>query len=411
MHNISDLSARLADPNFYLEPDFQQLMHHLRQHAPVHWSQAWPNRGFWSVTRYADIRAVAEQPILFSTEAAGIIIPSDIEFHLTDREAKGFGMMPAHTDPPKHDEVRRLFARHFAGPAVAKLERRTQEIVDGVLAAIPDGETVEFVMDAAAHIPARLICEMLGVPEEDWPEITHYTKIFASFTDPEMQLGATHAETFHLAMSFLFDYLGKLILRRVDEPRDDLLTAFAQAQYDGASFPLQEAACWAFAILAGGFETSRNILTGGLRALVNHPDQMALLRDTPGLIYQAIDEIVRWTSPIIGNLREAIADTEIAGQPIARGDWLVLWWHSGNRDDTVFDDPDRFDITVRRKPSLSFGHGTHNCIGRMVALLEARILFRTVLERARCIEITGPVEYSASLIAHGPARMPVRFHW
>lgn len=409
--DLDAATARLADPTFFLDPQFPRILSRLRRDSPVHWCQPWPHRGFWAVMRYDDIKSVLDQPLLFSSEAAGNIIPADPDFHIGDREAMGFNAMPTNTDPPKHGEVRRLFARYFAGPSIAKLEGRTQAVVDGILDEVRDQPDCNFVLDVAAHVPARLICEVLGVPEEDWPLITRYANSFASFADPALQLGDTPADTFRIAMTTLFEYIGDLVEQRRKAPRDDFASIVAAARWQDAALSQRDAAWWAFSILAAGFETSRNIIAGGVLALIECPDQWAILKGDPKLLPRAIDEMVRWTTPATAILRVATADCEIAGQPIRAGDWVTNWLDSANRDESVFDEPYVFDVTRRRAPSLAFGHGPHNCIGRMLALLEAKVVVRTLLDRTDRLELTGPLSYAASTIAKGPKVMPVRFHW
>lgn len=405
-HGIDALAARLADPAFFLEPDFAALLAHLRAEESVRWCQPWPQRGFWAVTRHADIKWALEQPHLLSSEAAGNIIPADPDLHRGDRDAMGFGVMLTNTDPPHHSTLRRIFSRFFSGPQVARLEGHCQQIVDGILAELDGRDSFDFVGDVAAPLPARLICQLLGVPREDWPFIFQYANSFASFADPALQLGATPGETFMIAMRTTFDYVAELVDRRRTDPRDDLCSMAALSEVSPA-----EAAWNAWAVLAAGFETSRNAISGGLLALIEHPEQAAMLRADRRLWLPAVEEMFRWSNPATAILRVACEDIEIAGQPIARGDWVVLFIESANRDERVFDDPFRFDIQRRRNPHMSFGFGIHNCIGRMLAGLEVRVMIRTMLDRTDRIELAGPLERGASTIAKGLTRMPVKVAW
>jgi cytochrome P450 len=259
-------------------------------------------------------------------------------------------------------------------------------------------------------LPARLICRLLGVPAEDWPYITRYANSFASFADPALQLGETPADTFRIAKDKTFAYVEELVRRRRSAPEDDLASMAAGAEVDGAPLGHREAAWIAWSLLAAGFETSRNIMSGGLLALIEHPDQAALLRADPDLIPRAVDEMVRWTCPASALLRVATADTVLGGQPIGADDWVVMFLDSANRDEAVFTEPDRFDILRRPNLYLSFGNGIHNCIGRMLALLEAKVMTRTIIDRFDEMSVAGPLEWSASTIAKGVKRMPVRVH-
>jgi cholest-4-en-3-one 26-monooxygenase len=407
---IADLTRRLADPAFFLTEEFHLLLRTLRNQSPVHWCQPWPQRGFWAVTRQAEMKLIAEQPLLFSNEAAGNIIPADPEAFRHHRDEQGYGAVMTNVDPPLHTALRGVYGRFFSGPQVAKLDGVVQSRTDQILGEQDGRDEFDFIMDVAAHLPARLICRLLGAPAEDWPFITRYANSFASFADPALQLGPTPADTFRIAKDKTFAYVEDLVRRRRSEPADDLATMAATARVDGATLAHREASWIAWSLLAAGFETSRNIISGGLLALIEHPDQARLLRHDPSLMRGAVDEMVRWTCPATGLLRVATADTVLANQPIAAGDWVVMFLDSANHDEAVFEAPERFDIRRFPNPYLSFGHGIHNCIGRMLALLEAKVMIRSMLERFDDIALAGPLEWSASTIAKGVKRMPLRVH-
>ena len=404
---IEPLTARLADPAFFLTSDFQWLLRRLRHDSPVHWCQPWSERGFWAITRQAEMKIIADQPALFSNEIAGNIIPADPDAFRHHREAQGYGAVMSNVDPPRHTELRRVYSRFFSGPRIAQLEGLCQSLTDQILDELGDRDSFDFVMDVAAHLPARLICRLLGVPADDWPFITRYANCFASFADPALQLGDSPADTFRIAKDETFGYVEELVRHRRAAPEDDLASMAALAQVDGVPLSHREAAWIAWSLLAAGFETSRNVMAGGLLALIEHPDQAEMLRDDPRLIHSAVDEMVRWTCPATALLRVAKADTVLMGQPIAADDWVVMFLDSANRDEAVFADPDRFDIRRRPNPYLSFGHGIHNCIGRMLALLEARVMIRSIVARFEAVSVTGELEWSASTIAKGIKRMPV----
>lgn len=354
------------------------------------------------------MRTIADRPTLYSNEIAGNIIPADPEAFRHYRDEQGYGAVLSNVDPPRHTALRGVYSRFFSGPRIAKHENLCQSLTDQILDELGSCDGFDFVMDVAAHLPARLICRLLGVPAEDWPYITRYANSFASFSDPTLQLGATPADTFRIAKDKTFAYVEELVDRRRAAPADDLASAAATAEVEGAPLRPREAAWIAWSLLAAGFETSRNIISGGLLALIEHPDQDKMLRADPGLLQGAVDEMVRWTTPATGLLRVATAGTELGGQAIAADDWLVMFLDSANRDEAVFSEPYRFDIRRRPNPYLSFGHGIHNCIGRMLALLEARVMIRTLIARFESVSIAGPLEWSASSIAKGVKRMPVQ---
>ena len=354
------------------------------------------------------MKTISNQPQLYSNEIAGNIIPADPDAFRHHREEQGYGAVLSNVDPPRHTALRGVYSRFFSGPRIGKLEELCQSLTDQIFDELGKRDEFDFVMDVAAHLPARLICRLLGVPAEDWPYITRYANSFASFADPALQLGATPADTFRIAKDKTFAYVEELVRRRRSSPEDDLASMAATTEVDGATLGHREAAWIAWSLLAAGFETSRNIMSGGLLALIEHPDQEGMLRADPRLIQSAVDEMVRWTCPATGLLRVTTADTVLGNQPIAAGEWIVMFLDSGNRDEAVFTQPNEFDICRRPNPYVSFGQGIHNCIGRMLALLEAKVMIRTLMGRFDHVQVVGPLEWSASTIAKGVKRMPVR---
>jgi cholest-4-en-3-one 26-monooxygenase len=406
MNDIAELAARLHDPLFFVSDSFPPLLRQLRQEHPVYWTQAWPDRGFWSVTRHRDIREVLLKPTLFSSQEMTSLIPADP--HMYDdpaaRAAAGIGFVPPFMDPPRHDVVRRPFVMPFAAKTVARLADESQAICDRLIDDILDRGECEFAREVAARLPMHLICGLLGVPREDWDHVGKYVNSFICNTEPDYQLGATPAETIAIATREQFDYVRTLVADRRANPRNDLTTLAAFA-------PISEEEClwWCWAILIAGVETTRNVITGGLLALIENPGEMARLRANPAGARDTAEELARWTSPVPAVMRVATEDTAIAGQPIGKGDWVVTWLASANRDDNVFADPYRLDLARRPNPHLAFGYGTHICLGRNIALLEVRQIIQTVLRRLDRIELAGPVEWTSSVMATGVKALPIRF--
>jgi cytochrome P450 len=266
-------------------------------------------------------------------------------------------------------------------------------------------------MDIAAALPSRMIFRLIGVPEEDWEFNYKYLNSVALFTHPAYQLGPTPGDTFRIGLQKTLQYVDELITERRRQPRDDFASIAATAEIDGEPIP-HEMATWSlWGLLLGGFETSRNAIAGGLHALLTHPEQMQRLKSQPSLLVSAVQEILRWVTPATGILRVAAQQTLLGGQTIRKGDWVLLFLAAANRDEAVFRDPFRFDVARHPNPYLTFGHGIHNCIGRMLAMLEVKVMIRTLLERTEQIELAGPVSYSASTIAKGLEHMPVSIRW
>jgi cytochrome P450 len=411
MNDFAELASNLHDPLFFLSDEFPPLLARLRREDPVHWTQAWPDRGFWSVARHRDIRDVLLKPTLFSSQEMGSLIPADPHMY-DDPEAKaaaGIGFVPPFMDPPRHDAVRRPFVMPFAARTIARLAAESQAICDRLVDAVIDRGECEFAQDIAARLPMHLICGLLGVPPEDWDHVGRYVNSFICNTEPAFQLGATPAETIAIATRAQFDYVRTLVEDRRANPRDDLTTLAAFATVDGEPIATEETLWWCWAILIAGIETTRNVITGGLLALIENADEMRRLRTNPDCARDAAEELARWTTPVPAVMRVATADALIGEQVVAAGDWVVLWLASANRDEAVFDDPFRLDLSRSPNPHFAFGHGTHICLGRNIALLEVRHILQTVLRRLDRIELAGPIEWTSSVMATGVKTLPIRF--
>ena len=402
---------RLGDPAFFLLPDFHDLFRQLRHEKPVAWSQAWEDRGFWSVTRYRDIRTVLNDPVLFSSQEYGSQLPTDPHMYDTpeSREAGGIGRIPTFTDGALHDDIRKALYKPFGPSEVAKLADICQQVCDELIDDVIDRGECEFVNDVAALVPVNIICMMLGLPRADWAIMHRYVNSSINNEDPDAQLGSTPLETFRIAQRWQIAYLRDAIAQRRRNPTDDLISHAAHATIDGQPVPEENVLWWCWSFVNGGFETSRNVISEGLLALINHPDQADTLRNAPEGDREAAEEMLRWTTPSPQNMRTATADTVIGGQAIRKGDWVVSWLASGNRDESVFKDP--YSLDLKRKPNahLSFGYGAHNCIGRYIALLEIRRITMTMLHRLKDVEVAGKIERVASCFGMGIKRMPIRF--
>jgi cytochrome P450 len=408
---VSHADKKLADPAFYISSDFHPYLTELRHAGPVHWTQPWSDRGFWSVVRHKEVSDALLKTNVFSSQQMGDTLPPDP--HMFDsaeiREASGFGMVPSYTDPPRHTLVRKQVSKPFSPQMVGKLSDDCQRICESAVDNVIDRGECDFVRDLVAKIPMHVICALMGVPREDWESLTKYVNGVVAFADPDHQLGATPAETQQIAQQSLFAYLRKLIGARREKPQDDLATLFAQAANDDGPLPETEMCWWAWAIFAAGFETSRNVMSQGVLALVQKPELTAQLRSNPGVIGDAAEEFSRWATPAHSTLRVATEDTVIGDQQVKAGDWVLLWLASANRDATVFANPFEIILTRRPNPHVAFGYGAHNCLGRRIALLEVKLLIQTVLARLDDIEQAGPLEWSTGMVM-GLKRFPIRFH-
>lgn len=409
----SDLALvdRLGDPAFFLSPEFHPLLRNMRRNAPVAWTQAWEDRGFWSITRYEDVRNVLAQPGLFSSQEYGSQMPTDPHMYDTAeaRQSGGIGLIPTFTDGRMHDDIRKAVYKPFGPAEVARMKELCQQVCDDLVDDVIDRGECEFVGEVAAKVPMYIICMMLGLPRSDWDELHRLVNSAINNEDPDNQLGDSPLETFRIAQKMQIDYLRNAIRSRRHVPTEDLISTSALATIGGELVPEENILWWCWSFLVGGFETSRNVISEGMLALISHIDQAEALRREPQREREAAEEMVRWTTPSPQMMRTATADTEIAGQAIRKGDWLIAWLASANRDEAVFEQP--YALNLRRKPNahLSFGYGAHNCIGRYIALLEIQRMTMTMLQRLKNFEVAGEIERVASCFGMGIKRMPIRF--
>jgi cytochrome P450 len=261
-----------------------------------------------------------------------------------------------------------------------------------------------------APLTLSVLADMLGVPREDWRLLFKWTNQVAGSSDPEYQVpGETPFQTVKRARESTFKYFAEMARERIANPRDDIVTVVAQGRVDGEALPPLEMLSYYFVLVVAGNETTRNAASGGLLELIRNPGELEKLRRDPGLIDSAVEEIVRWTSPVIQFCRTPVEDVEIRGQKIRAGENLCLFYPSANRDEDVFDAPDTFRVDRQPNPHLGFGIGEHFCLGANLARLELRVLFRQLVERIDEIELAGPVERVRSSFLGGVKRMPIRY--
>jgi cholest-4-en-3-one 26-monooxygenase len=373
----------------------------LRSQAPV-FRNADPQvpEGHWAVTRHADVVHIARHPELFSSEMKGSQ-PQEFDEVAIDVQRR----MMIHQDPPKHSRVRSLVARGFTPKMVERLRPRvTTECERIVDAAIAKGEC-DFVETVAAELPLVVIAELMGIPREDRHKIFEWSKAIVGQTDDEHG----GAELTRQAVVDMAGYAAELGADRLRCPVDDVVTRMVSVDDKGNQ--LTEAEFQAFFILmtVAGNETTRYSIAGGVEAFAQFPDQWARLKANPGLARTAAEEIVRWVSPTKVFRRTTVADVELGGQQIPAGEKLMAHIISANRDETVFTEPDVFDIGRDPNPHLGFGGGgPHFCIGKHLAVLEIELMFNTLAKRVDRIEITGPTPRLRSYQFTGIVEMPAR---
>ena len=392
MHAKDSSAIPLHSPDFYAGDPYPAYRE-LRATAPVCWNDV---TKFWALLKYEDIRFVSSSPALF-TSTKGITIP-DLAMPSPVQEGSLI-----FSDPPRHRQLRKLINSGFTRRRVAVLEPKIREIVRGILDGIEPGSVHEFAEEIAAPLPTRMIAELIGAPPDDWEQFRAWSDAATGTADPEIELD------WFVAMGQLFEYFQKLIAARRAEPRNDLLSVLAEAEIDEHRLTDEDLLNFAFLLLVAGNETTRNLIALGTLALISHPGQRRLLVENPALIPSAVEEMLRWNSPVVHMARTAVADVEIRGQRIAEGDVVVMLYGSANRDEDVFGcDSEEFKVTRHPNPHIAFGCGEHSCVGAQLARLEATVMFEELLSRFPTLELAGEVDRMRATMVPGVKRMPVR---
>ncbi|MFC5746899.1 cytochrome P450 [Actinomadura rugatobispora] len=401
--------VELVDPSVYEAGGVpHEHLTALREHAPVHRHHGDPEAEappFWAVTRHADVVHVSRHPEVFSSYERLALFEEPAPEQLALQR-----MMMLNQDPPEHTGKRSIVNRGFTPRAIGALEEHVRDIcrdlVGEVAATLEAGGEADFVRDVAAPLPLYVICELLGAPVEDRDKIFHWSNTLIGGSDPELQSSPEAGDT---AAAELYAYAAGLAEARRAEPREDIITRLLQPDADGNELTGNEFELFVMLLSVAGNETTRNAASGGMLALFEHPEQWARLRADRALVRTAVDEIVRWVTPVNLFRRTAIRDTELGGERIAAGDKVVVFYASANRDERVFDDPFAFDVGREPNPHLGFGGGgPHFCLGAHLARLELSVLFETLLDTLPNIELSGNVRRLRSSFINGIKGMPVR---
>jgi len=385
----------------------------LRRESPVRHFEPQGFEPFWAVTRHADICRISKRPDTF-LNAPGIVVMNEEQKDLRNSQ-EGLGAMRViiEMDPPEHRDYRKVASAWFTPRAVTKLEDEidasARELVDRIAGESGEGEC-DFATDVAAMHPLRILSKVLGVPREQEPDILRLTNQLFASDDPELQREGDDRKTAIMELGLeLFQLFDKIIQDRRANPRDDLASILANGKVNGELMGPMETFGYYLITFTAGHDTTKNALVGGMRALIEHPEELLKLKRNPDLVNDAVEEIVRWTSPVNYMKRTVARDIEVGDQKVREGDKLVLFYASANRDEAVFDDPFSFRIDRRPNPHLGFGIGEHFCLGANLARRSQRALFRELATRLEEIEIIGEPEHIASSFVVGLKHMPVRF--
>ena len=382
----------------------------LRNEAPVAWHPGDPDfhgpqggaEPFWCVTGYDEVVAVNRDFENYSS-ARGLVYMWDPDQASLEQQR----MLMLTMDPPMHTRYRRLINKGFTPRMVAELEstmrKRTTDIVDAI---VERGEC-DFVVDVAAELPLQVIADLMGVPQDDRHKLFDWSNRMIGAEDPEYNVTEEMAQN---ASMELFAYAAELAAKKRADPKDDLISVLSHSQVEGEQLTELEIDLFFLLLTVAGNETTRNLISHGMVALLEHPDQLARLRADRSLLPSAVEEMLRWSAPVMNFRRTATRDLELGGQQIAEGDKVVIWYVSANRDEKKFPDPFTFDVGRTPNEHVAFGgSGPHFCLGANLARSEIAIMFEEVLDRLDDIELAGPVSRLRSNFINGLKHVPVTF--
>jgi len=390
----------LLDPKSFGSGQPHAWFRWLRAHDPMHWHAEPDGPGFFAVTRYEDVRTVGRDPERFSSVPTIMIADPGLGM---DFEIDGHQMMLM-MDPPKHTQYRRLISSEFTPRGARELAPRVRELAGQIVDAVIERGECDLVEDIAGELPSYVIAELLGIPLDDGRKLYRLTEVIHSAPET-LPPGAAPA-----AVLEMFQYASGVIAEKRARPRDDLATKLLHAEVDGRRFDDLDFMLFFMLLVDAGGDTTRNLVSGGMLALFEHPDERRRLASSlDALLPSAVEEMLRWVSPVIYMRRTATRDTELGGTKVAKGQKVVLYYGAANRDDSVFAEPERFDVSRSPNAHIAFGGGQHFCLGAHIARVEIEAMLREILTRLPDIEPTGPAVWLPSTFISGPKTLPVRF--
>ena len=392
-----------------------ELWTHLRKESPVYWYAQRGHTPFWAITKHEDIMEVSSQPDIFSNEAGGIIVLNEAQIQSFIEGGSGSPLAQMKTiitmDPPEHRSYRKVASGYFTPRGVTNLDEIVKSSAAAIFDELPDEGEVDFIETIAQKHPLRVLATILGINEEQEERLLVITQELFGGEDPDMQRQGEDREAARkeLGMEFymLFD---EIIKDRRACPRDDLATMLANAELsDGCPLGQLETLGYYLIVFTAGHDTTRNALSGAISAFLDHPDQFERLRQDPSLSKSAVDEIVRWTTPVNYMKRQAVQDYELRGQKIKAGEELALFYCSANRDEDVFEDPFIFDIGRSPNRHLGFGWAEHYCLGAHLAKASMKALTEEMVRRIEWMEPNGERTFISSNFVVGLKTLPVKY--
>ena len=401
----------LADPTAYADDDrLHTALAWLRVNNPVAWVDNPPYRPFWAVTKHEDIMTIERANDLFLSEPRPMLATAATDDVLKAQQEAGMGVRTLiHMDDPHHRKVRAIGADWFRPKAMRALRVRVDELAKRYVDTMRDiGPECDFVEAIAVNFPLYVILSLLGLPEDDFPRMMKLTQEMFGGDDEEHRRGDSTEDLLAVLADF-FNYFGALTASRRANPTEDLASAIANGRIDGELLSDMDALSYYVIIASAGHDTTKDAISGGLLAVAENPDQLMRLRDNMDLMPTAVEEMIRWTTPVKEFMRTAVEDTTIRGVPIAKGESVYLAYVSGNRDEDIFEEPFRFDVGRDPNKHLAFGYGVHFCLGAALARMEMNSLYTELVPRLESIELAGRPQLSATTFVGGLKHLPVRY--
>jgi cholest-4-en-3-one 26-monooxygenase len=394
----------LSDPKTFLDGVPHDYFRVLREQAPVQWQEECklpvflPGPGYWALTRYDDVVFVSKNPDIFSSAAGTSALN---ELHPRERALAKEQLIQM--DPPGHTELRNLMNPQFKPRAIRETEAHMRKIVCETLDKLQSQSECDFVDAVSAPISLRVLTNFLGVPDKYTNRFYRWTNQTMSFGEP----GFANLLRARIALLQIFAQSALLARTRRKEPSTDVFSSLVNGKWHGKPLTRMMVQVNFFLLIIAGNETTRNALSGGIQALCEHPEQFDKLRRDPSLLPQAIEEILRWVTPVMQFRRTAMRDTYVGDQEIRKGEKVVMYYGAANRDPRVFENPEAFDITRKPNPHIAFGTGTHFCMGSHIARLEMRVTLEEFLRRFPNVSLAGPPERLQSNFISGIKRLPI----
>jgi cytochrome P450 len=390
----------IYDPDLYVDGPIHEIFAELRRTEPVYWQDMPDEPGYWAVLKHADLAYVARNPRLFSAEEQGVVLENQPPEQL-ERSRNMLLMM----DPPRHTAYRRPLADSFKARVIGQMEARVRSICRQVMSEAAERGDVEFAHEVAGPVPSQVVGELVGIPSEDWPQIRIWAEQGTSSQDPDLADPNTDPGTGMVNMAlYAIDFAAR---RRTEPPREDLASLILAGNFGAGPMSDIEFGSFFVQLVTAGNDTTKTMLSSGLLAMLDHPEQLAELRADPGLIPGAVEEVLRWANPLHYFRRTATTDTELRGVAMQAGDKVAMCYTSANRDEDVFADSPRFDIHRQPNPHLSFGIAQHFCLGVHLARLEGRVFFEELLAGFPGIELTGEPRRVRSNLNNALKSLPV----